>query len=227
LTTVDADNVDAARYLQLAGRWELALAALPPDAVDRRAEILVDRHLWRMDPQDEARAAIAEVQRAPLAGLLDGQLRYWRMLHTPGRPADELAAADASLLAAADDPGLAGWAAFWRGVLAENIGRDRDAAALRYADASAAGAGDRLLGSYVDRHLGFHRYLDGAVSEAVLLLRRSLYVRAALGAVPQVAAAQAALAEALEPGEEREALLASARATAEELRLSWLQARLS
>jgi hypothetical protein len=218
--------LDVARVLRLAGQWDLALTALPADALDLRAEILVDRHLWRLDPPDEAHAAVAVVAwagRTALAGLLDGQLRYWLMLQTPGRPADGMAAADESLLAAAGDPGLAGWAAFWRGVLAENIGRDRVAAAGYYAEASAAGEGDRLLGSYVDRHIGFHRRADGDVEEAVLLLRRSLYARAALGAVPQVAAAQAALAGALPAGGEREVLLASARLTADELGLTWLR----
>ena len=221
---------DAAQYLRLAGQWDLALAALPADAVNRRAEILVDRHLWRLDPPDEAHTAVAAVAAAggtALAGLLDGQLRYWRMLNTPGRPADGMAAAEESLLAAAGDPGLAGWAAFWRGVLAENIGQDRAAAAGLYAQASAAGQGDRLLGSYVDRHVGFHLHADGDAEEAVLLLRRSLYARAALGAVPQVAAAQAALAGALPAGGEREMLLASARVTADELGLNWLRSSLS
>jgi hypothetical protein len=227
---------DVVRYLQLAGRWDLAVAAVAPDAVDRRAELLVDRQLWRMDAAVEAAGAVAEVAaagRVALAGLLDGQLRYWRMLHTPGRPADELDQARRSLTAATRDPALAGWAAFWLGVLAENIGRDRGEAAVRYAEAAAAGGGDRLLGSYVDRHQGFHRYLDGALDEALLLLRRSLYGRAALGAVPQVAAAQAALADALaevdSPSavQEREVLLSSARVVADELGLTWLRARLA
>lgn len=44
----------AARQLQRAGRWDLALdllAAEPPDpsATALRAEILVDRHWWRLD----------------------------------------------------------------------------------------------------------------------------------------------------------------------------------
>jgi hypothetical protein len=220
---------DAVRHLQLAGRWDLALAALPPEAAGRRAELLVDRHLWQLDPPDEAReavTAVAESGAAALAGLLDGQLRYWQMLTAPGRPADGMPAAQRSLQAAAGDPELAGWAAFWLGVLTENIGRDPEAAARHYADAAAAGGGDRLLGSYVDRHIGFHRRADGAAEEAVLLLRRSLYARAAVGAVPQVAAGQVALAELLPDGGEREVLYAAARLTADELGLTWLKSYL-
>jgi hypothetical protein len=57
----------------------------------------------------------------------------------------------------------------------------------------------------------------------VELLRRSLHLRASVGAVPQVAAAQAALAEALPPGAERSTLLEVALATARELELTWLR----
>jgi hypothetical protein len=85
----------AAVQLQRAGRWDLALAALPVEpvgrAADLRAEILVDRHLWRLDAVDEAEAAIAVVEAGgnlALAGLLRGQLLYWRMLFSLGPAPD-------------------------------------------------------------------------------------------------------------------------------------------
>lgn len=221
---------DLSRYAQLAGRWDLALD-LPDLPVTRRAEILVDRHLWRLDPLDEALAAIDELESdgpTTLGALLNGQLLYWRMLHTPGRPDDRLDDAREALATAAIDPALAGWAAFWQGVLVENIGGDRIAATVHYTEAATLAPDDRLLGSYVDRHLGFHRYSAGDPAGGVFLLRRSLYARAACGAVPHVAAAQEALAMALPAGDdERDVLLASAITVAEELDLVWLRGQLN
>jgi len=239
------------RCLQRAGRFDLALAALTgltgypgladrPDqgdtagprwAVELRAEILVDRHLWQLDPTGPAWAAIGAVEaggNSALAGLLSGQLLYWRMLNTPGRPGDQAETAASALDRAAADPALTGWATFWLGVLADNISRDASTAAERYAWAATVAdtSGDRLLASYTDRHQGFHRVADGDGDAGVLLLRRSLYSRATLGAVPHVAAAQAALAVELPHGEERQALRTSARQAARELDLGWLLAHL-
>src|SRR5215468_4416239 len=105
----------AARTLQLAGRWDLALDALPAGdgAAALRAEILVDRHLWRLDPPDEALAAIDALDGTPLAALLRGQIRYWRLLiplfEQPGTPApvEQAAAISDDFVRAADDPALA------------------------------------------------------------------------------------------------------------------------
>jgi hypothetical protein len=60
----------------------------------------------------------------------------------------------------------------------------------------------------------------------VALLRRSLYLRATLGARRHVVAAEAALAEVLGPGEEAATLRETAVLTARELDLSWLQSSL-
>ena len=55
------------------------------------------------------------------------------------------------------------------------------------------------------------------------MLRRSLHLRAALGARPQTVAAQAALADNLpENDPERAELMQTSRAGAEELRIGWL-----
>jgi hypothetical protein len=222
----------AAVQLQRAGRWDLALAALPVEpvgrAADLRAEILVDRHLWRLDAVDEAEAAITVVEAGgnlALAGLLRGQLLYWRMLFSLGPAPDGAGRAAGALTLGAAEPRLQGWATFWLGVLADNILKDRTAAAERYALAArfARTQGDRLLESYTARHQGFHLLTDGDRNAGVELLRRSLQLRASVGAVPQVAAAQAVLGEALPPGAERSTLLELALATARDLQLTWLR----
>ena len=60
-----------------------------------------------------------------------------------------------------------------------------------------------------------------------MLLRRSLYLRSALGARPQTAAAQATLAGELTPGPERDMLVEAARSAASELGLTWLNKQLA
>lgn len=85
---------------------------------------------------------------------------------------------------------------------------------------------DLLLESYVVRHLGGHA-IERDRSEGEMLLRRSLHLRAALGARPQTAAAQVTLASQLPEGPEREMLREAARATTKELGLTWLKDALS
>ena len=108
-------------------------------------------------------------------------------------------------------------------MLADNIHRDREAAASAYAFAlrAARSVGDLLLESYVVRHQGAH-LLSASRDEGFALFRRSLHLRATLGARPQIAAAQAALADNLPPGGEADLLREAARYTATELRLIWL-----
>jgi hypothetical protein len=224
--------VASARYLQRVGRWDLALAALPTQpagmVAELRAEILVDRHLWRLDPVDEAETAIATVQAGgstALAALLRGQLVYWRMLFSLGPAPDGAKRAGDALARAAKDPRFEGWATFWLGVLADNVLDDRAAAAERYAQAAhlARAQHDRLLESFTARHQGAHLLMGGNRVEGIDLLRRSLHLRASVGAVPPVAAAQTALAEELPPGGERATLRETALATARELDLTWLR----
>ncbi|MGC9670803.1 hypothetical protein ACNTMW_30175 [Planosporangium sp. 12N6] len=219
-----------ARHLRRAGQWDLALAVVPADAAHLRAEILVDRYLWQLEGCADAEAAIDAAGRAgyvSLAALLRGQLGYWKLLFPadtiPVRAAPEPDPAG-DLARSALDPRLYGWATFWLGVFADNIEGDREAAAERYAraDAVARAEGDRLLASYTSRHQGAHLLQEGDREAGVVLLRRSLHLRASLGALPQVAAAQRALASELADGPEREVLLESALATARELRLTWL-----
>jgi hypothetical protein len=230
----------AARQLQRAGSWDLALDLLedePPDAAVAalRAETLVDRHWWRLDQAEQAEAAVATLAAdgadPALSALLGGQLLYTRVLFAEGpEPGDDTRAQTAFAEAAAGaeaNPDLRAWATFWLGVLAENLRHDQPTAAARYAEALplAREQGDRLLESYVLRHQGYY-LLAERPAEGLALLRRSLYLRAGLGARPQVAAAEAALADALPPGDEPDALRDAALHTARELGLTWLLAAL-
>jgi hypothetical protein len=221
-----------------------------------RAETLVDRHWWRLDQAEQAEAAVATLAAdgadPALSALLRGQLLYTRVLFAQGpEPGDDTRAeaAFAEAAAGAAGGGAAGggaaggggpaagraeanpdpraWATFWLGVLAENLRHDQPTAAARYAEALplARERDDRLLESYVLRHQGFH-LLAERPGEGLALLRRSLYLRAGLGARPQVAAAEAALADALPPGDEPDALRDAALHTARELGLTWLLAAL-
>lgn len=230
----------AARQLQRAGQWDLAvdvLAAEPPDptVAALRADILVDRHLWRLDRAAEAQQAVTELaddhSSSALAAFLDAQLRYTRALFGTRfglhpDPDDTSLAEQAFQQAAAAGP-LRGWAMFWLGVLADNLHHDQASAAARHAQALqlADGDDDQLLISYVVRHQAFH-LLGSDHQQAVAGLRRSLYLRAALGARPHVAAAQATLAEALPAGTERDLLRDTATRLARDLGLPWLLATL-
>jgi hypothetical protein len=217
-----------ARHLQRAGQWDTALRLLPEGSAGAalRAEILVDRHLWRIDPVDEAVAATTALADAEpeLAVHLTAQLEYWRLLLTLDGPplGPDPAEGFASV---AGHPPLAGWAAFWHAITLDNLRQDTAAAADGYARAltHAQAAGDRLLESYVARHQGGQAFDAGDTERAIALQRRSLQLRAACGARPHVAAAQAAVADFVGETEEARELRAIVAVTAEELDLEWLK----
>jgi len=227
---------DLARALQRAGRWDEALAALPAGQRALRAEILTDRFWWRLDDPAEAEAAIAELaaEDRVLAGFYGGQLAYIRLLggmyqafggSGPPRPrAGDHDLALEGFTAAVRDRRLAGWGAFWRGVLADLIEHDPGTAASSYARALALAGehDDPLLESYAVRHQAGHLMDAGERERGLSLLHRSYYLRAALGARPQTAAAAVTLADALGPGEQTRQLRETAAITARELRLTWL-----
>ncbi|MFL6145503.1 MAG: hypothetical protein ACJ72N_27035 [Labedaea sp.] len=230
-TYLGRSDLAPARHLRRAGQWEAALAALPPGddptAAALRAEILVERHVWRLDDADAAAASVRSVPNAALAGLLTAQLEYWRRLFRLGGPAGADPAV--GFAAAASDPGanpaLSGWATFHRAVCTETLTGDWEAArdGYRRAGEIAAAQGDRFLESYVVRHQGGQLInRQGERAAGIALLRRSLQLRAALGARPQVAAAQLALAGELPPGREADELREIGRSTAAELRIPWL-----
>jgi hypothetical protein len=231
--------------LHLDGEWDGALALL--DRADNdskhsdskgggkggstaaiRARILVDRSWWRLDDPGPAAQAVAGLEDPPLRGYLAAQLAYTRILFALGpRPGDEQVM-HTGLRAAAGDETLRGWATFWQGAVADNVQHDPGTARQRYGEALVLcrDRGDLLLESYVTRHQGDH-LIETDRPAGELLLRRSLYLRSALGARPQTAAAQATLAHELPPGQERDMLLLAARSAASELGLTWLTKQLA
>jgi hypothetical protein len=221
-----ADLAPAA-HLRRAGQWAAALDLVPDGdetAAALRAEILVERHVWRLDPPAEAIAAVRALPESALATLLLAQLDYWRQLFKQdGAPtvADPVAAfADA-----ASDPALAGWATFHYAISTQILREDPATAADGFDRAFELADGEPFLESYVVRHQGdqlINRF--GRRDAGIALLRRSLYLRATLGARPQVAAAAVTLASELMAGPEAEELRELAGRTARELDIPWLRA---
>lgn len=221
------DATYVARRLWMLGEWDAALDVLGPDAdPELRAEIAVDRWFFRIDGHDEAEKAVAALDPAsPTAHLLTGRMAYSRLLFRRAR-ADDRAVAEAGYRAAAQsgDDTLRGWAEYHWGVLLDNIDDDGAAALPRYETALeiAARTGDGYFESYIVRHLAHLK----EPAERIALLRRSLHLRAALGARPQSIAAQAVLAEELPADDpERAELVRTYRPGAEELRIGWLLSR--
>jgi hypothetical protein len=207
------------------GRWDEALAALPPDAAAERAEILVDRFWWRLDGGAVAEEAVgALLPSDPVrAAYLTAQVRYTRLLFGLDPLPEDLQRAREDFTAATADARLAGWAVFWLGVLADNIDGDPHAAGSAYRQAlgHARERGDVLLESYAARHIGAH-LLEQDREQGIAQLRRSYHLRASLGARPQTAAAALTLAAELPPGTEADQLREAAGLTARELELTWL-----
>ena len=222
--------------LHLDGEWDGALALL--DGADSdgkeggtaamRARILVERYWWRLDDPAPAERAVAGLEDPALRGYLAAQLAYTRILFALGpRPGDERVM-HAGLQEAARDETWRGWATFWQGAVADNVQDDPGTARQRYGEALALcrDGDDLLLESYVARHQGGH-LIKSDRPAGEMLLRRSLYLRSALGARPQTAAAQATLAGELTPGPERDMLVLAARSAASELGLTWLNKQLA
>jgi hypothetical protein len=219
------DRSTVARLLHRMGRWDEALALLPADELPARAEVLVDRFFWRLDGAAAAEEAVTALRPSDpaLAGFLDAQVRYTRLLFGLDPRPDDLERTREQFAAATTDARLAGWATFWVGVLADNVDGDADVAGSAYRQAldHAVQHGDALLESYAVRHIGGH-LLEQDREHGIAQLRRSYHLRAALGARPQTAAAAVTLAGELPSGTEADQLLEAARLTARELGLSWL-----
>ncbi|MBV9379923.1 MAG: hypothetical protein JOY82_22015 [Streptosporangiaceae bacterium] len=223
-----APELAPARHLQRAGQWDTALAIVPdtPEGRLLRADILVDRHFWRLDPVQDALAAVDAIRTAhpEAAEFLTGQLEYWRRLQRPDAPAIAGDPVD-TFKALAADTRFGGWTGFWYGVALELLNRDHTGAAAAYTRVleEAVSRGDLLLESYAVRHLGSLAYDAGETERAIELMERSYDLRAALGARPQIAAAQAALAHVLGDSRRAARLRSAVSATAEELGLAWLK----
>jgi hypothetical protein len=219
------DDTYVARRLHLLGEWDAALAVLGPDAdPELYAEIAVDRWFFQIEGHDEAEKAVAALDPAsPTAHLLTARLAYSRLLFQRDPRPDDRTVAEANYRAAAqsDDELQRGWAEYHWGVLLDNIDDDAAGAVPRYETALeiATKYGDGYFESYIIRHLAHLQ----EPAERIAMLRRSLHLRAALGARPQTIAAQAVLAEGLPADDpERAELLRTFRPGAEELRIGWL-----
>ncbi|MBS2534558.1 hypothetical protein KGQ20_17445 [Catenulispora sp. NF23] len=220
-----ADTTYIARRLWLLGEWEAALAALAPDTESElRAEIAVERWFFQMAGHDEAEQAVAALDPAsPTAQVLRARLAYSRLLFRRDPRPEDRADAEAGFRNAVRDGDEAtrGWAEFHWGCLLDNVDEDAGGAVPHFETALEVGVKERdaLLESICVRHLSAHR----EPAEGVRMLRRSLHLRAALGARALTLAAQAALASALpEDDPERADLVDTYSVGAEELRIRWL-----
>ncbi|MCX5335644.1 MULTISPECIES: hypothetical protein [unclassified Streptomyces] len=220
-----SDDTYVARRLHLLGEWDAALAALDPDAdPELRAEIAVDRWFFRIEGHEEAEKAVAALDpTSSTAHLLTARLAYSRLLFQRDARPDDRAVAEAGYRAAVEsgDEKQRAWAEYHWAVLLDNIDEDTAGALPLYETALeiATKHGDGYFESYIIRHLAPHK----EPAERIAMLRRSLHLRAALGARPQTIAAQALLADSLpENDPERAELMRTFRPGAEELRIGWL-----
>lgn len=222
-----ADNTYIARRLHQLGDWDAALDVLGPDGdPEVRAEIAVDRWFFQMEGHDDAEKAVAMLDRdTAVAQLLTARMAYSRLLFERDIRPDDREASEAgyrAAAAAAHDDTQRGWIEFHWGVLCDNIDGDPAAARPHFesAHALALSTGDGYLESYTLRHLAQQ---EEDPDKRVGMFRRSLHLRSAVGARPQILAAQAALAHNLpEDDAERADLMETFRAGAEELRIGWL-----
>ncbi|MGH3374433.1 MAG: hypothetical protein ACRDP6_06815, partial [Actinoallomurus sp.] len=179
-TYLNVGKLAPARYLQRAGQWDIALESIAEVRTDTatalRAEILVDRHAWRLDPPGEALEAVERLRATDesLAVLLAGQLAYWQRVFDLGGDSI-LPDVRTAFAEAAHDKRFHGWAVFFGSVCCQYLVQDEGEAAEGFANALAIAhdGQDLLLESYALRHQGELRQesdRDGAVD----LLRRSL-----------------------------------------------------
>ncbi|WP_211588513.1 hypothetical protein [Allorhizocola rhizosphaerae] len=218
------DAYPMVRALHRAGEWAAALDLLGDADPELRAQILVDWHFWSVGDHDAAEAAIAALDPASVrARYLSAALAYARVLFNRGARPDDPQVIESGFRAALDDPALSGWANFKLGIFADNVMHDPATALAHFEAAHKLCEGDPMLESYVVRHLGGHLLDAGRRDEAIDLLRRSLHLRAALGARPQVGAAAATLAGELPEGPERDTLRQTAALVGTDLNVPFLR----
>jgi len=187
----------AARRLALAGaatavhhdfrtdgpRWAPAAIA----AADASAE---PGHRWHLD--------LLELQHEYGCELIspDGQPRFGPDGHDPARLA-ALAGRAEALMRSAPDVAGAGWAAFYRGLIADNLTGDRHGAPAWFTQAlEAAGqAEDDYLAGEALRHLGDHDEETGDLERARARWERSAELWARIGNMTGVLAQQLLLAQ--------------------------------
>lgn len=206
----------AATALMRAGQFDLGADLLAvedssePEILLARAELELERDFWlRTNGSEPAVAALEAAAQDPAlrweVGLLRLRQDYGRELFDdtgafvhPDQHSAELKASFAERAATihatapSTGPGR-GWAAFWRGIITENIVGDESGADPFYAEALAVGEqqGNAILTSYALRHLGAHADQETARAYHV----RSRRLRQEAGFVPGALAEQLMLAE--------------------------------
>jgi len=218
--------IAAATALSWAARWDIArrlLASVPAtgldDAAARRLALAgattAVHHDFRTAGPRWAPAAIAaaeavadpdrrwdldllELQHDYGTELIrpDGQPAFGPDGHDPARLA-ELARRAEALMRSAPDAAGAGWAAFYRGLIADNLIGDRDSAPAWFTQAlEAAGqADDDYLAGEALRHLGDHDEEAGDLERARARWERSAQLWAGIGNMTGVLAQQLLLAQ--------------------------------
>jgi tetratricopeptide (TPR) repeat protein len=218
--------IAAATALSWAARWDIARRLLESgpasgldDAAARRlalagATTAVHHDFRTAGPRwapaaIAAAEAIADPDRRWDLDLLELQHEYGTELIRPdGRPAfgpdghdparlAALADRAEALMRSAPDVAGAGWAAFYRGVIADNLLGDRDGAPAWFTQAvEAAGqADDDYLAGEALRHLGDHDEEAGDLERARARWERSAELWARIGNVTGVLAQQLLLAQ--------------------------------
>ena len=218
--------IAAATALSWAARWDIArrlLASVPAtgldDAAARRLALAgattAVHHDFRTAGPRWAPAAIAaaeavadpdrrwdldllELQHDYGTELIrpDGQPAFGPDGHDPARLA-ELARRAEALMRSAPPAAGAGWAAFYRGLIADNLIGDRDSAPAWFTQAlEAAGqADDDYLAGEALRHLGDHDEEAGDLERARARWERSAQLWAGIGNMTGVLAQQLLLAQ--------------------------------
>jgi hypothetical protein len=212
--------LDAAAALRLAGQWDVALALLAAADASSDADRLelamaaaqteVDAALWQegVEPEgalDRAAALLDSAAAGPDLDTTGWDLDYLRMrrsynaaLHARDSGAGaKLEDWAERLRATAPDSLRAGWAAFFGGVIADNLLTTPATANERFTVArdAAEASGDELLESYALRHLGDHALTVGDLDQARAALERSTSLRERIGFVPGTVAQRLTLAE--------------------------------
>ncbi|MFG2820566.1 hypothetical protein ACGFX4_14200 [Kitasatospora sp. NPDC048365] len=208
---------DVVWRLRSRGCWQEAAdllrpqAGRDPSAALLRAELLIEQCLftaehWERaeDALRQAEAGVAGAEHRAAASCARGFLAYTASVMGRRDRLDEAQAAlgRTSALLPPDAPGRP-LLDFRRGLVAENLLHDPDAAqsAYRRAHDAAEQRGDRLLRSSTWRHLAALAQRAGDLERAREGFRASLQLREDLGFTVGVAPALASLAEVCEPPE--------------------------
>jgi hypothetical protein len=222
----------AARALMLAGRWAQARDLLdrtaPADDDERAvlavaaAEVCVDQDFWCKT--DNGSSSLSRASAAAVAGPAAFDVGFIRLkrdyavelsgvVSAEGGPSwgpsgrdpavlDDLATRAAALRERAPDAARRAGAAFYAGLIADNLRGEAAGGQAAYSDALRLGeeAGDELIMSYALRHLGYLASQAGDATAGREMLQRSMELRQRAGCLPLVLAQQLALAELAHDG---------------------------